>query len=329
MNIHFRGKSFELVAGETVLTALERQGMNVPSFCRSGVCHACVLEAKRGALPARSQKGLKESLKRRGCFLACVCEPDGDLEIDEVGASEPLGARVERVERLSESVLRVMIEAPAGFVYEAGQFVQLERPADGLMRPYSIASLPDSGLLELHVARLPGGAMSSWLATAAGESVRLRGPYGECMYYSDEPERPLLCAGTGTGLAPLLGVVRAAIAAGHRGPIRLYHGSPSVEGLYFWAELQQLLAQAPMLRLTGSVLSGARAEHGGRSEVVVTPLDELVLRDAGALAEQRIYLCGHPDLVRKLQRKLYLAGASLERIHADPFLAPAPAPEGR
>jgi hypothetical protein len=38
-----------------------------------------------------------------------------------------------------------------------------------------------------------------------------------------------------------------------------------------------------------------------------------------------VYLCGHPDLVRKLQKKLYLAGAVLERIHADPFVAPGSA----
>jgi ferredoxin-NADP reductase len=40
------------------------------------------------------------------------------------------------------------------------------------------------------------------------------------------------------------------------------------------------------------------------------------------LAEERVYLCGNPELVRKLQRKLYLAGVPLARIHADPFVGP-------
>jgi NAD(P)H-flavin reductase len=173
--------------------------------------------------------------------------------------------------------------------------------------------------------------MSQWLRDAAGADVAVRGPFGECFYVPEEPERPLCLAGTGTGLSPLLGVLRAALAAGHRGPIRLYHGSPRHEGLYLWRELLELARSAPQLELTGSVLEPGEAEAGvsrpgagaaQRARLRVGPIDDAVLSEGRSIEQDRVYLCGALDVVRKLQRKLYLAGVPLARIHADPFVAP-------
>jgi len=335
MRVVFEGHAFELLPDETLLEGIERQGASVPWFCRQGVCQACVLKARAGAVPAAAQKGLKESHRRQGFLLACVCRPAEDLELERCDVAQRFLSRVERVEPLSEQVLQVLLQVPEGFQYEAGQYVQLERPEDGLMRPYSLASVPGSGALELHVARLPGGLLSGWLPGAVGRDVALRGPFGECSYVASELERPLLLAGTGTGLAPLLGVVRAALAAGHRGPIRLFHGGLTRAGLYHWAELERLAESAAGLEIVGSVLaapgaaspcepaqSGARV---ARCRILNTPVDQLVLAAGVEWSQQRVYLCGHPELVRKLQTKLYLAGAALERIHADPFVAPGSA----
>ncbi|MEO8183713.1 MAG: 2Fe-2S iron-sulfur cluster binding domain-containing protein [Deltaproteobacteria bacterium] len=325
MTIVFEGKTFDLLPDETLLEGIERQGSSVPSFCRRGICQACVLQALRGAVPAAAQKGLKEGYRRQGFLLACVCRPAEDLEVERCGLSQRFLSRVEHVEPLSQEVLRVFLRVPEGFCYDAGQYVQLERLQDGLMRPFSLASVPGSLALELHVARLPGGSMSGWLPGAVGQSVGIRGPFGDCSYVAAELDRPLLLAGTGTGLAPLLGVVRAALAAGHRGPIRLYHGGLSRAGLYLWAELIQLAERALGLEVVGSVLSEApptRQEGDGRCLIVNTALDQLVLGAAVEWGKQRVYLCGHPELVQTLQRKIYLAGASLDRIHSDPFVAP-------
>lgn len=321
MAIRFEGQRFELHAGETVLEGIERQGSSLPSFCRRGVCQACLVKAKSGAVPAAAQRGLKDGLRQQALFLACLCQPSGDLEVERIDGGATFPTRVERVERLSEQVLRVMLAAPEGFSHRAGQFVQLQR-SDGLMRAYSIASLP-GGPLELHVERLPGGAMSRWLQTATGEPLTLRGPFGECFYLSDEPDRPLCLAGSGTGLAPLLGVLRAAIAARHRAPIQLHHGSRQREGLYFWEELAALARAAPQVELWGSVLEEpARREPCDDERIAVRPLDDALLGADVAWREARVYLCGNYDLVRRLQKRAYLAGASLARIHADAFFAP-------
>ncbi len=327
MTVYFEGHAFELLPFESVLEGIERHGASLPSFCRRGVCQVCLVKATRGTVPALAQKGLKDGLRRQSLFLACVCHPTEDLEVARVAHAERYETHVTHVEELSGGVLRVLVAAPSGLRFQAGQYVHLERPSDGLMRPYSIASLPGSPHLELHVALLRDGAMSGWLRGATGQPVALRGPFGECFYLPEEPDRPLCLAGTGTGLAPLLGVLRAALAAGHRGPIRLFHGSTRRAGLYLWAELEALLATSPGLELVGSVLDAAAPGEAGlttveRGVIHVAALDDVLLAERQAWADQRVYLCGHPDVVRKLQKKLYLAGVPLARIHSDPFVAP-------
>jgi len=323
MLIHFEGQAIEVSPGETVLQCIERHGGTLPAFCRRGICRTCLVKARSGSVPPAAQKGLKEALRLQGLFLACQCEPSEDIELERYGSSAVYDSCVERVERLSERVLRVYLSAPEGFEYRPGQFIQLERPGDGVSRAYSLASLPGAAL-ELHVALLPGGAMSQWLVGATGEPVRLRGSFGECHYLPGELERPLCLAGTGTGLAPLLGILRAALAAGHHGPIRLYHGSVQRSGLYLWDELMALERMAPHLRVTGSVLEGPAAEAGGAAgaSIRVEALDATIARDGASPPEERVFLCGHADLVRALQKKFYLSGVPLARIHADAFVAP-------
>ena len=322
--VHFEGKPYELLPEENLLDGLTRQGVRLASFCRTGVCQTCVVRATRGRPPASSQTGLSEAWIDRGCFLACQCIPSEALDVEACDAVGTFESRVASVEHLASDVIRVQLEAPSGFEYRAGQFLQLERDG-GVSRPFSIASLPGAGLIELHVALRRGGAMSPWLSSALAQPIRVRGPFGECFYFDNEPERPLLLAGTGTGLAPLLGVTRAALAANHRAPIHLYHGSSRREGLYLMGELATLSAQAPTLSVYGSVLSAEGTGHtlsSERCQVQAESLDRLILNDPLDFAACRVYLCGGPEMVQRLRQRIYLSGAPRSRIHCDPFVAP-------
>lgn len=341
--VHYRGAAYDLLPGETLLVGLARQGVDIPSFCRTGVCQTCLVRATSGKPPAKSQSGVSETLIANGCFLACQCVPEGPLEVEPCHDVGTFPTRIVQVEQLSSRVLRVELEAPAGFNFRAGQFIQLERQG-GVTRPYSIASLPGGPHIELHVTLYPGGAMSQWLRWAIHQPVSLRGPFGECFYLQDELDRPLLLAGTGSGLAPLLGVLRSALAAGHRGPIHLYHGSTTLEGQYASAELQRLIETLPNLRVFASVLEAppetAVTQRPGtapsakapsakepsaepRYQLRHEPLDRLILADSLDFFQSRVYLCGDPELVQRLRKRIYLSGAPLARIHIDPFLPPA------
>src|SRR3569623_1140513 len=163
-------QTVDVAGGETVLTALLRAGHAVPNSCRAGACQACLMQATAGPVPAKAQVGLKETLKASGYFMACCCEPAADLTVRLPGAEVAgVRGRVAHVARLSRDVGRIRIEVKEPFVYRAGQFGNLVR-GDGLIRSYSLASLhpaeggcPGDPHLELHVRRVAGGAMSTWL----------------------------------------------------------------------------------------------------------------------------------------------------------------------
>ncbi|MCB9673256.1 MAG: 2Fe-2S iron-sulfur cluster binding domain-containing protein [Alphaproteobacteria bacterium] len=316
----YRGGSFEAEDGESVLECLERAGCAPPSSCRSGQCQSCLMKATSGSLPPAAQQGLKDAWRAQGLFLACACRPTEDLEVaDADGGALEVAATITGREVLSDEVVRIRLATGSPFEYRAGQFVSVIRPSDRLTRPYSLASLPSEPQLELHVRRVPGGRMSAWLCDEApiGEPVQLRGPAGECFYLAGE-EQPLVLAGTSTGLAPLVGIVRDALDRGHRGPIALYHGSVRASGLYLADELDTL-ATHPNVRVVRSVLEGPTPDG-----VVQEGLDALVLGSGHDLKAARAWLCGAPELVRLLKKKLFLAGMPLKAIASDPFVvAPA------
>lgn len=318
-SLEFEGRRLELAQGESVLDCLERHGARRPASCRSGVCQSCIMKVTAGALPSAAQTGLKDAWRAQGYFLPCVCAPTEDLQIADCDAGATLDATITAVQVLRPAIVRVRLQTHEPFCFAAGQFVSLIRPQDGLTRPYSIASLPDDGALELHVAVRDGGAMSSWLRDATGQDVRLRGPSGECFYQTRGPAQPLLLAGTGTGLAPLWGIVRAALQARHPAALHLYHASRSASGLYMHDRLRELASRHPNLSVHGLAADNDQGLPDLRSE----RLELAIASDLPKLAGFRVYLCGNPETVRRLKKQAFLAGASLQEIHSDPFIESA------
>lgn len=316
------GVPFGLTPGESVLAGLERHGVDLPSSCRSGVCQSCALRLVDGSVPPAAQRTLKEPQRRRGIFLPCCCVPTEDITSERCGDGQArFEVSVSEVDWLSDTVVRLRMTGEGLPEYEAGQFMNLVLP-DGVVRSFSLAGVPDQDShLEFHIAILPGGRASSWAAQATpGTPASLAGPLGDCTYVAGEPDRPLTLVGTGTGLAPLYGILRTALSDGHRGPIRLFHGSVRREGLYLVDELRALAAEHDSVSYHPSILTGS-AEEG----ISLAPLDQLLAETLPDLKGHRVYICGAPELVTMMQRKVFMAGASLQDIHADAFL-PAASP---
>ena len=277
------------------------------------------MRAAEGAVPVQAQSGLKDSWKAQGYFLACVCRPETDIVVAQVGADAQLGATISALSLLSEDVLRVRLHCDAQIGFRAGQYVTLLREG-GLARSYSIASLPDESEMELHVRKIAGGKMSGWLHNEArvGQRVSVLGPSGECFYVPGKEEQPLLLVGTGTGLAPLYGILRDALRHGHRGPIHLFHGALHKRGLYLVEEIRRLVAGHAHVTYTPAVLNGDESEG-----LAVGPIDQVVIKSVPKLSGWRGYVCGDPALVQVLKKKLFLSGMASRDIYADAFLPSA------
>ena len=261
---------------------------------------------------------MKDSWKARGYFFSCVCVPDSHLEVASADADVRMEAAVTSLKPLSGDVIQACLASSQAIEFRAGQYVTLLR--NGIARSYSIASLPESGELELHIRKIPNGQMSGWFHEAAkvGDALTLVGPSGECFYTPGREDQPLLLAGTGTGLAPLYGIVRDALRQGHRGPIHLFHGALNPAGLYLVDELRDLAQRHGNLEYTPAVLRGEPADG-----LTVGAIDAVILGRIPKLSGWRGFVCGDPGLVQMLKKKLFLAGMASRDIYADAFLPAA------
>jgi CDP-4-dehydro-6-deoxyglucose reductase len=316
-DIRFEGETYALQDGQSVLDCLLEHGVSVPFGCRAGICQSCLMRAGDGALPESAQQGLQPTLREQRYFLACICHPDRDLAVALPGSENArIPALIRDMELLNAEVMRVDLESHAPVDYRAGQFINLFR-TERLGRSYSLASLPSEDRhLHIHVRRLPNGLVSGWVhgELRPGHTVEIQGPGGDCYYLPGNPSQGLLLIGTGTGLAPLYGIVRDALAQGHAGPIRLFHGSRELNGLYLIGELRELARVHSNFDYT-PCLSGGDVPKGyaaGRAH-------EIALQEVPRLNGWRIFLCGHPDMVKNTQKKAFLAGASMKDILSDPF----------
>jgi ferredoxin-NADP reductase/truncated hemoglobin YjbI len=194
----------------------------------------------------------------------------------------------------------------------------------GVGRSYSIISRPEDYLLTLDIRVYPRGAVSSWLEqdVQVGDTLRFRGPAGNFVYDPAMSGKPLLVVATGTGGGAALGVVRDALAQGHAGPIRFYHGARTLAQLYLGPELAALSGPDLVVRQVASQ-EAAGDEPAAR-------VSDIAFADHPDLAGWTVFLCGAPDMVEAARIKAISAGAALDGIVVDPFDPPTPyAPKDR
>ncbi|HEY8035057.1 MAG TPA: 2Fe-2S iron-sulfur cluster-binding protein [Methylobacter sp.] len=309
--------TFSCQPDETVLETLLRENIQVPNGCRQGLCQACLMRSIDNPPPVSAQVGLKDTLQKQNYFLACVCHPEQDMTValpNQQGAS--IEAVVIKKQLLTPDIVQLVLEYQTEFNFFAGQFVNLKRP-DGLIRSYSIANIPHhKKILEFHIRRLPNGQFSSWVydELELGTQLTISEAQGSCHYLPGRAEQPLLLIGTGSGLAPLHGIIADALAQEHSGPIHLFHGSRDLNGLYFIDEMRELAEEFDNFYYT-SCLSGEEIE----SDHVRGRAHDIALSSIETLSGWRVFLCGHPEMVNQTKRMAFMKGASMADIYVDAF----------
>lgn len=317
--ITFAGADLTCQADETVLDALLRENVQIPYGCRQGVCQSCLMRSLDNPPPASAQAGLKDTLQAQNYFLACLCHPQQAMTVALPDQNNTrILARAVHKELLNEDIMRLVLQADSQLNFFAGQFINLQRPDDGLVRSYSIANVPQAdNKIELHIRRMPNGQFSAWLhdELQPGMELTLSEAQGFCHYLPGRPEQPLLLVGTGSGLAPLLGIIHDALAQGHSGAIHLYHGSSHAGGLYLVDKMRALAEEYSNFHYLPCVSRAELAFEGfGKGRV-----HDVALQQHPDLRGWRLYLCGHPDMVNQTKRMAYLKGAAIKDIYADPF----------
>jgi ferredoxin-NADP reductase/ferredoxin len=122
------GVSVECDRDETVLSALTRQGIALPSACQAGVCRACLVRVLQGDPGPAGAAGLDDALRGDGYFLACQARPAADLTVALAGGDIYTPARLLSVRR-DGTALRVRVRPEKPLSFRAGQHVAVRIPA--------------------------------------------------------------------------------------------------------------------------------------------------------------------------------------------------------
>jgi len=323
------GQTFMADAGEPVLTAALRAGLNLPHSCKGGHCASCRARVLEGSIayPGPRPAGLTEDEAREGYALLCQARALTDLRVEtrEVRPApdvevKSLPCRIERLDRLAEDVMAVTLRLPAveDLHFRPGQYLDVIL-SEGRRRSFSIASAPSDGrALELHVRRASKSGFTAQLfeSLRAGSLLRIEGPLGQFWLRAESP-RPALMIGGGTGYAPLRAIIRELVAIGDRRPVTLYWGAAARAGLYEHEWLSRLEPERPAFPYR-PVLSGPPAEDSGwsgRRGLV----HEVVQSEVASLAAWDVYASGPPAMIEAIRAGFGARGLPREQLFFDSF----------
>jgi ferredoxin-NADP reductase len=238
-------------------------------------------------------------------------------------------AEVAEVRQETPRVVTIALDVPGWDGHLPGQHVDVRLTAeDGYQaeRAYSIASAPAregggpaAGRVELTVERLEDGEVSPYLAgeLRTGDRLELRGPVGG--YFVWEPDRggPLLLVAGGSGVVPLMAMLRHRAATGSQVPARLLYSSRTLEDVIYREELDRLAAASDGLTVT-HVLT--RAQPPGWTGYA-RRIDAVMLAEVGWRPGERplAYVCGPTRLVEVVAGHLVALGHDPARVRTERF----------
>lgn len=292
---------------QPMLDAFLRAGVWMPNSCNQGTCGTCKLRVVDGDVDHRDSPAdtLTEDERAAGLALACQARLRSNVVVETGGgagrATHPLRdltATVREIEDIARDTRRLRLGLPEPLAFHAGQYVELTVPGTAVRRQYSLANTADEDkVLELHVRSVPGGAATEkWIFAdlAVGEQVQVTGPLGDFVLPpADEDDGgPMALIGGGTGLAPLIGLARTALARDPNRKIVLYHGVRGEADLYDLDLMAELADSCPNFAFL-PVLSH---EPGSSTHRTGFPTDRF-LEDIPSARGWSGWLCGPPPMV--------------------------------
>ena len=333
LTLHPSTQPLAVRSGETLLEAGLRQGLALPYECRNGGCGVCMCTVLHGTVDhgIYQRSALPDALRAQGKTLMCCATPlsDVDIEVETTGdARAPLPmheARVVRMDRFSDDVIRLIVALPDGqdLPFRAGQYINIVLD-DGQRRAFSFANPPQvRGHIELHVRHIPGGRFTGQVFTQmkVGDTLRFEGPLGD--FTLREGEAPILFVAGATGFAPIKSIVEDAFARGITRPMRLYWGVRKRADLYALDLAEQWQREHSNFHVV-PVLSepDPAGAWSGRTGLV----HEAMLADFPDLTGHEVYVCGSVKMVEAAVPAFLAQGLGEGFCFSDAFVPSAPRP---
>ena len=235
----------------------------------------------------------------------------------------PFLAKLKRRENVAEGPMAFFFERPAGFVFAAGQFIdiELQSPAEtdgeGNTRTFSISSAPQDDTIMV-TTRLRDTAFKRVLKTMPLETeVKIEGPSGDLQLHKDATRAAVFLAG-GIGITPFRSILLDAANKHLSHPIFLFFSNRRPQDAPFLAELQSLEKQNANYKCISTMTApseSSRRWQGERGFINKELLDKH-LKNAPSPIH---YIAGPPVMVNALQAMLQEAGIGHNDIRAEEF----------
>lgn len=307
---------------QTVADASYRQRINIPLDCRDGACGTCKALCESGSYDGGTyiDDALPADEAAAGYVLPCSMRPRSDLvlqiattsDVAKTAAATYTGT-LTQLDRLSDTTMQITIDIPnrAELAFLPGQYVNIAVPGTDQQRSYSFSNAPEDEQLTFLIKLTPGGAMSDYLTERAGvgDTVSFTGPNGS--FFLRETERPVLLLAGGTGLAPVLSMLRT--LRGSSRTVHLVYGVSTDEDLVGLDEIRRIGSDIGDFSWDHCVSDPAsNARHKGYVTALIEPKH---LHDG----DVAVYLCGPPPMVESVRAHMATVGVEPTGFYYEKF----------
>jgi ferredoxin-NADP reductase len=233
-----------------------------------------------------------------------------------------LPARVADIRAETATTRTIAFDVPGWPGHLAGQHVDVRLTAENgyqAERSFSIASSPDGQRVELTVQLVPDGEVSSYMVgeMRAGDEVELRGPVGGWFVWRPEEQVPVLLVGGGSGVVPLMAMVRERARTGGGAPFSLLYSVRSPDVVFYSDELSQRSRDGAGLSV--SLLYTESAPAGTARPVGRIGPEDLARSGWPAGSGARAYVCGPTGFVEAVAGLLADRGPDAPDIRTERF----------
>lgn len=322
---------YQCGTSDVLLRAAQRAGIAFPYECNVGSCGNCKFELVEGkvALQWEQAPGWTEKDKQRKRYLGCQARPLSDCtiklrpDVKYAPRHRPRRGGARLIERRSIThdieEYRFLLAAPQRF--EPGQYALLHLPGVQGPRAYSMSNVSDDGAVwEFQVRRVPRGVGSGVLFdhVTPGGLLEIDGPYGMAWLRRAAP-RDILCLAGGSGLAPMVSIVRGASKETNleTRQIHFLYGARTVADICGEDMLRVLPGWGRRIHYEAVVSAPASTDGWGGATGFVHEVAHK--RFGERLAQMEIYFAGPPAMAMAVQQMLLAANVPFEQVHFDQF----------
>ncbi len=325
-------------SGDYLLDLSEEHDLAIKYSCRAGACGACVIDVSETPDALNSMTGReKRTLETIGADLSrhrlsCITKVLDDLEVGEATTSTSERARTRgirtgfeaeahEIRHLTDSVCEITFKLihPAVISFLPGQYLSFKiADHEHIRRSYSICSSSEiRNHFSICVRAVSGGMGSNYIhRLEAGNKVRFDGPYGE-FTLNQSSHRAILFVANGTGISPVLSMLRHLVDAKAKRKIKLYFGLRHVNDIFYQEELEKISKALPQFKYT-ICLSQPFSQRWEGFVGRVTKILRDETKEAMAKTHEA-YLCGGKGLIQDTQEILLKKGFSKEQIYYENF----------